>query len=124
MMSDNSDSTPILLIPGLNCSPRLYAAQILPLWQLGSVFMADHRRGETTAEIARQILTTAPSRFRLAGFSMGGYLALEIMRQAPERVTKLALLDTSARPETPEQTERRQKLISLAESGRFGEVNN
>ncbi len=55
---------------------------------------------------------------------MGGYIALEIMRQAAGRVAKLALLDTSARPETPEQTERREKLIALAEAGRFLEVNN
>ncbi len=86
--------------------------------------VANHRRGETMAEIARRILAAAPSRFRLAGLSMGGYIALEIMRQAAGRVAKLALLDTSARPETPEQTERREKLIALAEAGRFLEVNN
>ena len=84
--------------------------------------VADHRRGDTLAEIARQILAAAPGRFRLAGLSMGGYIALEIMRQAPGRVTKLALLDTSARPETPEQTERRNKLIALAEQGRMREI--
>jgi pimeloyl-ACP methyl ester carboxylesterase len=123
-MADNSDSTPILLVPGLNCSARLYAAQIPALWRLGPVMLADHRRGETMAEIARRILAAAPSRFRLVGFSMGGYLALEIMRQAAARVVKLALVDTSARPELPEQTERRNKLIGLAEAGRFAEVNN
>lgn len=123
-MPDHSDSTPILLVPGLNCSPRLYAAQIPALWRLGLVVVADHRRDDTMAGIARRILATAPSRFRLAGLSMGGYIVLEIMRQAPERVTKLALLDTSARPETPEQTERRGKLIGLAEAGRFPEVND
>ena len=121
-MPDHSDSMPILLVPGLNCSPRLYAAQILALWRLGPVMVADHRRDDTMAGIARRILATAPSRFRLAGLSMGGYIALEMMRQAPERVTKLALLDTSARPETPEQTERREKLIALAEKGRMREI--
>jgi pimeloyl-ACP methyl ester carboxylesterase len=121
-MPDHSDSTPILLVPGLNCSPRLYAAQIPALWRLGLVVVADHRRDDTMAGIARRVLATAPSRFRLAGLSMGGYIALEIMRQAPERVTKLALLDTSARPETPEQTERREKLIALAEQGRMREI--
>jgi pimeloyl-ACP methyl ester carboxylesterase len=123
-MPVHSDSTPILLVPGLNCSPRLYAAQIPALWRLGPVMVADHRRGETMAEIARRILAAAPSRFRLAGLSMGGYIALEIMRQAAGRVVKLALLDTSARAETPEQTERREKLIALAEAKRFLEVNN
>jgi pimeloyl-ACP methyl ester carboxylesterase len=121
-MPDHSDSTPILLVPGLNCSPRLYAAQIPALWRLGSVMIADHRRDDSMTEIARRILATAPSRFRLAGLSMGGYIALEIMRQAAGRVAKLALLDTSARPETPEQTERREKLIALAEKGRMREI--
>ena len=60
------------------------------------------------AAIARRILAAAPPRFALAGLSMGGYIAFEIMRQAPERVAKLALLDTGARADTPEQTERRQ----------------
>ncbi|HLL28706.1 MAG TPA: alpha/beta fold hydrolase [Xanthobacteraceae bacterium] len=123
-MPVNSDSMPILLVPGLNCSPRLYAAQIPALWRLGPVMVADHRRGETIAAITRQILAAAPGRFRLAGLSMGGYIALEIMRQASDRVAKLALLDTSARPEAPEQTERRKKLMALAETGRFSEVNN
>src|ERR1700682_30210 len=123
-MPDHSDSTPILLVPGLNCSPRLYAAQIPALWRLGLVLGAAHRRDDTIAGTARHILAAAPSRFRLAGLSMGGYIALEIMRQAAGRVVKLALLDTSARPETPEQTERRGKLIALAKAGRFAEVNN
>jgi pimeloyl-ACP methyl ester carboxylesterase len=112
------------LIPGLNCSPRLYAAQIPALWRLGLVVVADHRRGDTIAEIAGRIVAAAPSRFRLAGLSMGGYIAFEIMRQAPARVVKLALLDTSARPETREQTERRKTLVGLAEAERFSEVNN
>jgi pimeloyl-ACP methyl ester carboxylesterase len=123
-MPVNSDSLPILLVPGLNCSPRLYAAQIPALWRLGPVIVADHRRGETMAEIARTILAAAPARFRLAGLSMGGYIAFEIMRQAPARVARLALLDTSARPETPEQTERRKMRMALAEAGRFREVND
>src|SRR5262249_24001285 len=60
--------------------------------------------------------------FALAGLSMGGYLALTIVRRAPERVQKLALLDSSARPETPEQTARRTPQIALAKAGRFAEV--
>jgi pimeloyl-ACP methyl ester carboxylesterase len=70
------------------------------------VTLADHTRDDTMAAIARRILETAPPRFALAGLSMGGYIAFEILRQAPDRVTRLALLDTSARPDTPAQTER------------------
>jgi len=123
-MAKASDFLPIILIPGLNCSPRLYQEQVPVLWELGQVTVADHRRDETMAAIAKNILDAAPKRFRLAGLSMGGYISLEIMRQAPQRVAKLALLDTSARPETAEQTERREKLIALAEQERLIEIND
>jgi pimeloyl-ACP methyl ester carboxylesterase len=116
------DALPIVLIPGLCCSARLYAEQIPALWRCGPVMVADHRRGDSMAAIARRILSAAPSRFALAGLSMGGYIAFEIMRQAAERVAKLALLDTGARAEAPEQTERRKIAIELAKSGRYAEV--
>ena len=93
------DNLPIVLVPGLNCSARLYAQQIPALWRFGPVTVADHTRDESVAAIARRILAAAPPRFALAGLSMGGYLAFEIMRQAPQRVAKLALLDTGARSE-------------------------
>ena len=115
-------SLPIVLVPGLNCSPRLYAEQIPALWQSGPVTIADHRGDETMAGIARQILADAPPRFALAGLSMGGYVALAIMREAPERVDRLALLDTGARADTPEQSERRKLQIEMALSGRFAEI--
>ena len=113
---------PIVLIPGLTCSARLYADQIPALWEFGPVIVADHRRDDSMAAIARRILAAAPPRFALAGLSMGGYIGFEIMRQAPQRVAKLALLDTGARADTPEQTERRQVPIALAKSGRYAEV--
>ena len=122
MPEASPETLPIVLVAGLNCSPRLYAEQIPALWQFGPVTVADHRRDDTMAAIARRILAAAPPRFALAGLSMGGYIALEIMRQAPARVAKLALLDTGARGETPEQTERRKPLIALAKSGRFAEI--
>jgi len=117
-----NEPLPMILIPGLLGSPRLYGEQIAALWRCGAVTVADHTRDDNMAAIARGILAAAPPRFALVGHSMGGYIAFEIMRQAPERVTKLALLDTSARADTPEQTERRRAQIALAESGRFGEV--
>ena len=109
-------SLPIVLIPGLTCTARLYAEQIPALWPFGPVTVADHRRDDSMAAIARRILAAAPPRFALAGLSMGGYIAFEIMRQAPERVVKLALLDTGARGDTPEQTERRQILMAKTKS--------
>jgi pimeloyl-ACP methyl ester carboxylesterase len=113
---------PIVLVPGLNCSARLYAEQVPVLWGFGAVTIADHRRDDSVAAIAARILATAPPRFALVGLSMGGYIAFAMVRQAPERVAQLALLDTSARPDTPEQSERRRGLIALAEGGRFAEL--
>jgi pimeloyl-ACP methyl ester carboxylesterase len=81
--------------------------------------VADHTRDDTIAGIATRVLAHAPARFALVGLSMGGYTALEIMRRAPERVTHLALLDTSARPDTAESSERRRSAIAAAERGEF-----
>jgi len=117
-----SDPSPIVLVPGLNCSARLYAEQVPALWGSGPVTIADHRHDDSVGAIAARILAMAPPRFALAGLSMGGYIAFAIVRQAPERVARLALLDTSARPDTPEQTERRRSMMALAEDGRFAEV--
>jgi pimeloyl-ACP methyl ester carboxylesterase len=113
---------PIVLVPGLNCSARLYAEQIPALWRFGPVQVADHTRDDSMEAIAAAILAHAPPRFALVGLSMGGYIALTMVRQAPARVHKLALLDTSARPETPEQSERRKPQIALAQGGHFAEV--
>ena len=113
---------PVMLIPGLLCSARLYAAQIPHLWTCGPVLIADHTRDDTMAAIARRILAAAPSRFALVGLSMGGYLSFEILRQASARVVKLALLDTSARSDTPEAIAARRAQIELASAGRLAEV--
>ncbi|MEJ0077169.1 MAG: alpha/beta fold hydrolase [Alphaproteobacteria bacterium] len=115
-------SLPVVLIPGLDCSARLYAAQIPVLWRFGPVTMAAHTRDESIAAIARRVLDDAPPRFALAGLSMGGYIALEIMRQAASRVDRLALLDTNARDDSPEAQEKRRANIALAESGHFDEA--
>jgi pimeloyl-ACP methyl ester carboxylesterase len=84
--------------------------------------LADHTGDDIGSAIAARILRDAPPRFALAGLSMGGYIALEMVRQAPERVTQLALLDTNARPDTPEQSERRTRLIEMAERGQFSGI--
>ncbi len=116
------ESLPICLVPGLLCTPRLYLDQIPTLWRFGPVVVADHTRDDTVGDIARRILSDAPPRFALIALSMGGYIAFEITRQAPQRVAKLALLDTTARPDVPEQTAQRREQIEMARTGRFGEV--
>ncbi len=119
-----TEPLPIVLIPGLLATPRLYAEQIPALWRIGPVTVAVHTRDDSMSAIARRILASAPSRFALVGLSMGGYLSFEILRQAPERVARLALLDTSARPDVPEQSEQRRAQIALARQGRLDEVSD
>jgi pimeloyl-ACP methyl ester carboxylesterase len=117
-----TDPLPIVLVPGLLTSPRLFSEQLPALWHHGPVTIADTTRDTTIAAIASRILAHAPPRFALAGLSMGGYISFELARQAPGRIDRLALLDTSARPDTPELTQRRQAQIALARGGRFAEV--
>ncbi|MFK4727979.1 pimeloyl-ACP methyl ester carboxylesterase [Bradyrhizobium niftali] len=110
-------TTPLLLVPGLASSARIYAPVIPALWRFGPVMVANHIRDDSMAAIARRVLSEAPPRFALAGHSMGGYIALEITRQAPERVLRLALINTQARPDTPEATQRRRVLMERAKRG-------
>jgi len=117
-----TEPLPIVLVPGLLPSPRLFAEQLPTLWQHGPVTIAGTTRDDTIAALASRILADAPPRFALAGLSMGGYICFELVRQAPDRVARLALLDTTARPDTPELTRRRHAQIALARGGRFAEV--
>jgi len=117
--------TPLILVPGLLCDALLWQDQVRGLADVADCWVAGHTRANNMANLARSILAEAPfDRFALAGLSMGGYAAMEIVRQAPGRVNRLALLDTSARPDTPEQTERRRAFIDLAERGRFMSVTD
>ncbi len=117
-----TDALPLVLVPGLICSPRIYAPVIPALWRLGPVMVANHIRDDSMAAIARRILAEAPPRFALAGHSMGGYIAFEIMRQAPERVGRLALINTQARPDTPDASARRRTMITRAREGDYHAV--
>jgi pimeloyl-ACP methyl ester carboxylesterase len=107
--------TNLVLVPGLLCTRALWAPQMAALGDIAEMSVADHTRHDSLPGIAKWILTAAPERFALAGLSMGGYIAYEIVRQAPERVTKLALLDTGARADTPERSEQRRQAIATAE---------
>jgi pimeloyl-ACP methyl ester carboxylesterase len=116
------NTMPILLVPGLASSPRIFEPVAPALWRFGPVTVANHIRDDSMGAIARRILAEAPPRFALAGHSMGGYIAFEIMRQAPQRVAKLALVNTQARPDTPETTARRRSQIARAKSGDYHAV--
>jgi len=109
----------LLLLPGLLCTEALWQNQIKALKGVAECIVADLTQYDSMVTLARAALQKAPPQFALAGLSMGGYVAFEIMRQAPERVTKLCLLDTSARADTPEQKERRLSFISMSRAGQF-----
>ncbi len=113
---------PLVLVPGLSCNAALYAQQWPALADGRPILVADHSLDDNLPAIANRLLAAAPERFALCGLSMGGYVAFEVLRQAPERVTRLALLDTSAKPATPETNAPREQMIALAEKGAFDNV--
>src|SRR5512132_4051472 len=110
---------PLVLLPGLLCDAALWQHQAETLSDIAEISVADLTKADQAGLAAQQVIAFAPEEFALAGLSMGGYVALEIMRQAPDRVTRLALLDTSARPDTQEKVRFRQELIDLARIGQF-----
>ena len=112
-------SQSIILLPGLLCDHRLWAGQLPALEARGDVLVPDLGRADTIGGLAEQVLARASDRFALAGLSMGGYVAFEILRRAPGRVARLALLDTQARADTEEGKARRRGLMALAEKGEF-----
>lgn len=109
----------LILLPGLLCDAALWAAQEAGLADLAEIRIADLTLDDSVEAMASRVLAHAPARFALAGLSMGGYAALAVLRAEPGRVTRLALLDTAAAPDTPEQTSRRRGLIDLASRGQF-----
>jgi pimeloyl-ACP methyl ester carboxylesterase len=114
-----AEKIPLMLLPGLLCDAALWAPQVAALSDIADPSVADLSRDDSLAGMARRVLSAAPARFALAGLSMGGYVAQEIMRRSPERVTRLALLDTSARADTLERAAQRRGFIELAHKGQF-----
>jgi len=112
----------LVLLPGMPLDAALWTHQSDHLAEVAEVRVGDLTAHDSVVDLARAVLAAAPERFALAGLSMGGYVALEVMRQAPERVAKLALLDTSARADTPEQTANRRQAVELARQGKYRQV--
>lgn len=110
-------TAPLILLPGLLCDATVWAPQKAALHGDLRVAAWLHFYGhDSLSGMAREVLRAAPPRFALAGHSMGGRVALEIMRTAPERVERLALLDTTATPATPDEPEKRREMIELAQT--------
>lgn len=114
-----TDTLPLILLPGMLCDARLWAHQVAALGGVTRIDIPVFHDQDSLEAMAECVLADAPERFALGGLSMGGYIAFEILRRAPERVVKLALVATSAHADTPEQTRVRRGLLQLAKKGRF-----
>ncbi|MBU2983205.1 alpha/beta hydrolase [Lentibacter algarum] len=115
-------SEPLLFIPGMMCDARLFQAQIEHFCLERNVMVACTTRGERIEEIASAILLESPQKFALAGLSMGGIIAMEILRRAPERVTRICLMDTNPLAETPQSAAAYEPMLVGIKSGRMMEV--
>ncbi|MDC0334700.1 alpha/beta hydrolase [Amylibacter sp.] len=114
--------TPLVLLPGMMCDERLFASQINELSKRREVHFAKITDHETISELASEVLNNAPPVFALAGLSMGGIVAMEIVSQAPERVERLALLDTNPLAELPDVLKRRGPQIDAIKNGQLKEI--
>ncbi|NNE54026.1 MAG: alpha/beta fold hydrolase [Sulfitobacter sp.] len=113
---------PLVLLPGMMCDARLFGPQIAELSADIAVMVAPITQGERIEEIASGLLDQLPARFALAGLSMGGIVAMEILRRAPDRVTRIALMDTNPLAETPTVAANREPQIVKVRSGKLVEV--
>jgi pimeloyl-ACP methyl ester carboxylesterase len=104
----------LVLLPGLLCDQAAWAGQIAGLADIADVTVGDLYGFDSISAMATSVLSKAPERFALAGHSMGARVALEMIRQAPERITHLALLDTGIHPRQPGEVEKRGALVEVA----------
>ena len=113
---------PIVFLPGMMCDARLFGPQIAELSSEYSVMVGPVTRGERIEEIASGLLDELPAKFALAGLSMGGIVAMELLRRAPDRITRLALMDTNPLAETPQAAADREPQIVKVRAGRMADV--
>ena len=114
--------TPLVLLPGMMCDARLFAPQIAAFSAGRAVQVAPIGGADTVSELAADVLAHAPPHFSLAGLSMGGIVAMEVIRQAPDRVLGLALLDTNPKAENANVAARRDPQIASVQAGRLASV--
>lgn len=113
---------PVVFLPAMMCDARLFGPQIADLSRDHAVMSAPITQGERVEEIASNLLDVLPKRFALVGLGMGGIVALELIRRAPDRITRLALLDTTPLADTPQQAAARDPQIIRARAGKLSEV--
>ncbi|MEV8468092.1 alpha/beta fold hydrolase [Fluviibacterium sp. DFM31] len=114
--------TPLVLLPGMMCDARLFGPQIAAFQDARPVHVLSITEADTMQELARLVLDNAPDRFALGGLSMGGIVAMEVIRQAPERIAGAAFLDTNPKAEVPEVAAMRAPQIAKARAGELRSV--
>ncbi len=113
----------LLLLPGMMCDERLWAMQSEGLKdECAAITVADLSSADNVYDAADRVLATAPETFALAGLSMGGVVAFEMWRQAPQRITRLALLGTNAEADSPTRRELRDELLARVVQGELKQV--
>jgi pimeloyl-ACP methyl ester carboxylesterase len=112
----------VVFLPGMMCDARLFEPQIRAFSAAHPVMVAPITHGQRIEEIASNLLTVLPQKFALAGLSMGGIVAMELLRRAPERITRIALMDTNCLAETPQVAANREPQIVKVKSGKLTEV--
>lgn len=113
---------PLLFVPGMMCDARVFQPQVAHFSARRTVMVACVTQGERIEEMASAILLDSPQKFALAGLSMGGIVAMEILRRAPERVTRICLMDTNPLAETPHSAAAYEPMIVGIKAGRMGDV--
>ncbi|MEO0436953.1 MAG: alpha/beta fold hydrolase [Pseudomonadota bacterium] len=121
-MLEAASPSPVVLLPGMMCDQRLWSHQRYALAGHADVLCPIYASYASVASIAKDLLGRLPRYFSLAGLSMGGIIAFEIMRQAPERVLRLALLDTNYRAEAPARRALREQQIEQVQAGGLARV--
>lgn len=114
--------TPLVLLPGMMCDERLFAPQISELSKQRDVHFVQISDYETISELAADVLNNAPPVFALAGLSMGGIVAMEVLSQASDRVERIALLDTNPLAELSDVAKRRGPQIDAVRNGQLKEI--
>lgn len=110
---------PLVLVPGMMCDARVWETQITVMSYSRVVMTAPVCRGDRIEEMASDLLSALPSKFAICGHGMGGVIALEIQRRAPERVLRLALIGTNALADTPPEAADREPRMIAAKAGRY-----
>lgn len=110
---------PLLLLPPQMSDTRVWAPVMAGLGVRRSVMVAPVHLGHRIEEIASEIITSGPPKFALCGMGFGGMVAMELYRRAPERITRIALMDTSPHADTPQDAAERETRIIKAKTGQM-----